>query len=203
MAKSSSATRSYHHGDLRQALLAAALSVLQERGAAGLSLREVARRAGVSHAAPAHHFGDKAGLLTALATDGFTRFGEALAAAAARESEPRAAFAATGRAYVQFAVDHRALFELMFRPEHLNREAPELAAAMDRSYQQLLQGVINAQRAGYAPGASPQDLALAAWTSVHGLATLWLDGNLQAHTTAGLDELYTSLLAAGAAERKG
>src|SRR5262245_27450164 len=104
--------RGYHHGRLPQALLKATAKLIAEQGVAALSLREVARRAGVSHGAPAHHFRDKAGLLTALATQGFELF--TAAQCAARDGagdDPLRRFGATGYAYVQFAIEHRAHFE--------------------------------------------------------------------------------------------
>ncbi|MDD9965421.1 MAG: TetR/AcrR family transcriptional regulator [Myxococcales bacterium] len=194
-----SGRKSYHHGDLRRGLLDAALEVLQERGPSGLSLREVARRAGVSHGAPAHHFRDKAGLLTALAVEGFELFHAGLVRAAEPVEEPVAAFAATGRAYVHFAAEHGAHFELMFRPEHLDPAAPELALAMERAYGQLFERVLAAQAAGYAARLPAEDVALSAWACVHGLATLWLNGNLQARFEGPLDEVIDRVLLASAA----
>jgi len=178
---------SYHHGNLREALLQAALELVREQGAAALSLREVARRAGVSHAAPAHHFGDKAGLLTALAVEGFIRFTEAQRAGAARGGDdPALRFSWLGWAYVMFAAEHRAYFEVMFRPELLRRDDPALAEAALAAYQVLLQTV----GAALGGNPAPDELALratVAWAGAHGLATLWLDGNL-AHY-AGLSDL--------------
>jgi AcrR family transcriptional regulator len=194
---SSPSARGYHHGDLAPALIDAAVVVLAERGIAGLSLREVARRAGVSHGAPAHHFKDKAGLLTAVAGEGFRRFGDALRRAAAEAGDDAlAAFAATGRAYVRFAVEHRPYFEIMFRPEHINADDHALREASDASYSVLLEGVVRAQRAGFAPGRDPRDIALSAWAKVHGLATLWNDGNLQARVGMSLDETIERVLLA-------
>jgi AcrR family transcriptional regulator len=178
---------SYHHGNLREALLQAALGLVREQGPAAVSLREVARRAGVSHAAPAHHFGDKAGLLTALAVDGFVRFTEAQLAGAARGGDdPELRFSWLGWAYVMFAAEHRAYFEVMFRPELLRRNDAALAEAGLAAYQVLLQAV----SAVLGGNATPDEIALRAtiaWAHAHGLATLWLDGNL-AHY-AGLSDL--------------
>ena len=178
---------SYHHGRLREALLAAALELVREQGAAALSLREVARRAGVSHAAPAHHFGDKAGLLTALAIEGFRLFAEAQRAGAARGGDdPQSRFGWLGWAYVMFAAEHRAYFEVMFRPELLRRDDPELAQAGLAAYQVLLDHV----RAALGGAATEDELALrstVAWAHAHGLAPLWLDGNLTHY--AGLNNL--------------
>jgi AcrR family transcriptional regulator len=117
--------RPYHHGDLRQALLKVAATLIEEGGPSAMSMREVARRAGVTHAAATYHFGDKAGLLTALAVDGYRLLGDAL-----REAhEERRSFLELGVAYVRFAVTHRAHFEIMFRAELYHRENEELRAA--------------------------------------------------------------------------
>jgi AcrR family transcriptional regulator len=167
------ATRGYHHGDLRRALLDAAVEAIGESGPAGLSLRDLARRAGVSHAAPAHHFGDKAGLLTALAVEGYDR----LAAALDRAGDD---LLEVGVAYVRFAVDHRAHFEVMFRPDLYRGDDAEVAAARTRAGAALRSGVDalpgHADRRG-----DPDADALAAWSIVHGFATLWLAGALPPH----------------------
>lgn len=156
---------SYHHGDLRRVLLDAAADAIAESGPAALSLRELARRAGVSHAAPAHHFGDKAGLLTALATQGFDLLADALRQAGDDLLD-------TGVAYVGFAVQHRAHFDVMFRPELYRPDDPELIAARARSGELLRGGVARHT------GREPDTDALAAWSIVHGFATLWLSGAL-------------------------
>lgn len=127
-------TRAYHHGDLRRALLAAALEAVGEVGPAALSLRDLARRAGVSHAAPAHHFGDKAGLLTALAAQGFDLLAQTL-------TEADDDLLEAGVAYVDFAVTHRAYFEVMFRPELYRADDAELIAARGRAGAALRSGV--------------------------------------------------------------
>ncbi len=168
----------YHHGNLREALLKAALEIVQEQGASALSLREVARRAGVSHAAPAHPFGDKAGLLTALATDGFKRFTEAQRQGSARGGEdPMSRFSWLGWAYVMFAAEHRAYFEVMFRPDLLRKNDADLLTASLESYQLLLDCV-----RAVTPGDPSEDelaaRATVAWAQAHGLAKLWIDGNL-------------------------
>ena len=161
----------YHHGDLRRALLDEALAAIERDGPGSVSLRELARRAGVSHAAPTHHFGDKGGLLTAIAVEGFDLLADELNAAFATTGS----FLEVGVAYVGFAVRHRAHFEVMFRPELLRGDDPALAAARQRSREAL-----------YGPLASvPLDsrtdslrAGVAAWALVHGLATLYLGGNL-------------------------
>jgi len=163
---------SYHHGALRAAVLAAAVEVISESGPAAVSMRDLARRAGVSHAAPAHHFGDKAGLLTALAADGF----ELLADALERAGSDGGSFLEVGVAYVGFAVDHRAHFEVMYRPDLYHQDDPAVVAARQRGARALYGG------AGTLPtevaGADTLVTGVAAWSLVHGFATLWLNGNL-------------------------
>ncbi|WP_328423459.1 TetR/AcrR family transcriptional regulator [Micromonospora sp. NBC_00389] len=162
-------TRAYHHGDLRHALLAAAVEAIEEVGPAALSLRDLARRAGVSHAAPAHHFGDKAGLLTALAAQGF----DLLAQTLVRAGDD---MLAAGVAYVDFAVQRRAHFEVMFRPELYRADDAELVAAQGQARAALRAGV-GALPARGAPADADRD-SLAAWSIAHGFATLWLAGAL-------------------------
>lgn len=157
----------YHHGDLRRAVLDSALTAIADGGASALSLRDLARRAGVSHAAPAHHFGDKKGVLTQIAVDGFDLLADALEAA-----EAGGTFVDVGAAYVRFAVAHPSHFEVMFRPDLLHGEDPALAAAEARARGPLLRGVAGASRADDVDG------ALAAWSLVHGFASLWLSGAL-------------------------
>jgi AcrR family transcriptional regulator len=178
--KPAPAARPYHHGNLRQSLLRATAELIERQGPAALSLREVARQAGVSHAAPAHHFGDKAGLLTALAAQGFELFTTALSQARdAAGADPMERFAATGRAYVLFAARHRAHFEVMFRPELVHPADPALAQASGAAYAVLTQVIAEAQASGYAAEMDPEVLATTAWSTAHGLATLWLAGNLR------------------------
>ncbi|RJO78346.1 TetR/AcrR family transcriptional regulator [Nocardia panacis] len=155
--------RPYHHGDLRQALLAAAVEAIDENGPAGVSLRDLARRAGVSHAAPVHHFGNKAGLLTALAAEGFELLAADLAAVRA------GGIVELGVTYVRFATKHRAHFEVMFRPDLYDADNPDLAQAGSRAYSALAEGI------GDGDAADPSAM-LAAWSLVHGFATLWNTG---------------------------
>jgi AcrR family transcriptional regulator len=161
--------RPYHHGDLPRALLEAATQAIAEVGPAAVSLRDLARRTGVSHAAPAHHFGDKAGLLTAVAADGFRR----LAATLRETYEATESFLEVGVAYVRFAVTHRAHFEVMFRPELYHPDDPELVQAREQARALLYPPAAEAAN-------SPNGVraAVAAWSLVHGLATLWLNHNL-------------------------
>jgi AcrR family transcriptional regulator len=194
---------SYHHGDLRRALLKAAAEAITENGVANLSMRDLARRAGVSHAAPTHHFGDKAGLLTALATEGFEQLAKALATSRLASNS----FLELGVTYVGFAVTRRAEFEVMFRTDLYHADDPEVVAARTRAADALYAGVSDlpdgilaptrpaaltengrpdssafppagAARAGTADSATPdvRVAGLAAWSMAHGFATLWLSG---------------------------
>jgi AcrR family transcriptional regulator len=162
----------YHHGDLRRALLAAAVEAIAEDGPAAVSLRDLARRAGVSHAAPAHHFGDKAGLLTALAAEGYGVLAADLREAAARTGS----FLEVGVAYVGFATDHPAHFAVMYRPDLYHAGDPAVAAGRAEAAAALRDGL--RLLPDPAVGAPARTAGLAAWSLVHGLATLWLSGSI-------------------------
>ncbi len=152
----------YHHGALRRALLDAALDAIAEHGPAAVSLRELARRAGVSHAAPTHHFRDKTGLLTAVAAEGWSLLADALEAVPDRE------FAELGVAYVVFATAHPPHFAVMRAPGLVRADDPDLVAAQRRAGEALQTE----------PDGSPRDraTALAGWAMVHGLSALLLEG---------------------------
>lgn len=166
----------------RAALLAAARAELTEHGRSAISLRAVARRAGVSHAAPKHHFADRAGLLTAVAIEGFTSLGEALVAAIAdTPTNDAAALAALGRAYIDFGLTHPALFDLMFRPSELNADDPALIEAERRTVDLLsvtVDRLTPPERVPGTAGTAPSALALTSWALVHGLVVLTRDGSL-------------------------
>jgi AcrR family transcriptional regulator len=162
----------YHHGNLRQALLDAAVLEIAEVGPSAMSVRKVAARVGVTHPAASHHFGDKTGLLTALATEGYRGLAAALRDARAAGGD----LLELGAAYVRFAHDHRPLFEVMFRPELLHPDDPELLAAQAASGGEL-RGA-----SGPRSGVRQQRVAHGAWSFVHGFTTLWLAGNLDLPT---------------------
>jgi len=166
-------TRPYHHGSLRAVLLEAAVEAIATNGPTALSLRDLARRAGVSHAAAAHHFGDKAGLLTAIATEGFDLFTAALGDALERTGD----FREVGVAYTRVAIEHRGHFEVMFRPDLYRTDDPELVDAQRRTAALLHEGLATLSPAQIGP--SPEVAAIAAWSIVHGFASLWLHGALQ------------------------
>ncbi|MFI2783338.1 TetR/AcrR family transcriptional regulator [Streptomyces sp. ALB3] len=160
--------RTYHHGDLRRALLTAALDVIAQEGPDALSLRDLARRAGVSHAAPAHHFKDRTGLLTAVAAEGYALFADALAAAPDLQER--------GVAYVRFATRHPAHFQVMFRPELYRADDTALLTARSHATEALRAGVGDLPEA--ARGEDAGLAGVAAWSLAHGFATLLLTGNL-------------------------
>jgi AcrR family transcriptional regulator len=167
---------SYHHGALRAALIEAAEGLLQEGGVEAFSLRECARRAGVSHAAPAHHFGDARGLLSACAVAGFNRLAEAMEHdAAAAGNRPQDRLRAIGGAYVGFALRHRALFQLMFRRDRLDPAHAELQAAGRRTGDALRQAIDTLMASQGLPETERGARILLAWSVVHGYATLVLE----------------------------
>lgn len=169
----------YHHGDLRHVLLEASLALIDESGIGALSLREVARKAGVSHNAPYHHFKDRGSLLAALVEEGFAALADEMVAARAAAPDARARLEACGLAYIRFALASPARFKLMFRPELTGPDAEgavaeSSAAALDT----LTTAILEAQAGGLAPAGDPKPLVLTCWAAVHGLASLLLDGPL-------------------------
>ncbi|MFM2390645.1 MAG: hypothetical protein RLZZ437_2200 [Pseudomonadota bacterium] len=178
----------YHHGDLRAALLRAAEAELTERGIEAFSLRAVAKRAGVSHAAPAHHFGDANGLLTALAAEGFRQF---RAMQSAREAQadktPRAQMVAAGLGYVDFASARPALFRLMHSSDRPSFAAPELGNVASEAYMHLHDGVL-----AVSPTADQADVS-ATWAMAHGLADLMASGRLSSIANLPADERDATL----------
>lgn len=166
-------TSGYHHGDLRAACLRAALELLEEGGAAALSLRAVARRAGVAPSAPYRHYADRDALLSAVAAVGYRELAEDLAAA---HPEPSTVddLAAVAVAYVRFALRRPALFRVMFG-EPCDRDSSERVAATA-----AISAYVGAIVERVFPGPDPEALATAIWALVHGLAFLHLDGKLDA-----------------------
>jgi AcrR family transcriptional regulator len=167
------ARSSYHHGALREELLNACVRLIEAEGIGAVSLRRVAREAGVSPAAPYHHFPDRAALLAAISVRGFEQLTERLRAALADRNEPRAAVVALARAYVAFARERKGYFQLMFRPELSQPEKhPDARAAGDAAFAVLTDVVAGLE------SSDPEALAVSLWAFVHGLAALALDGQL-------------------------
>jgi AcrR family transcriptional regulator len=184
----------YHHGDLREALIAATDRILSARGVEGFSLRDVARRAGVSPAAPAHHFGSAAGLLTEVATRAFKDFTQALRAGAERGGkDPVERLRGQGAAYVRFALSQPGRYSLMFRRDLLLPDDPHLQAASYEAYAELeaaIRRVLEMSREQSLNRAA-QAAIIGAWAIVHGFAGLALDGKLAPFV--GAKALYGSL----------
>jgi len=172
----------YHHGDLRRALLDAALEVLSRESASALTLREVARRAGVTHAAPYRHFADKQALLAAVAEEGFRMLAEEMRkGAAAHPGDPARALQDIGTAYVRFATSQRARFQVMFGNQvDWTCKHQTLEAAADNAFDVLISQVKACQSEGLIGPGDPLVAALCAWSMVHGLSELIANGQFKA-----------------------
>jgi len=172
--------RSYHHGNLREAITAAALEIISEEGPAALSLREAARRAGVSQAAPYRHFDSKEALVAAVAEEGFRRMGAVMERALIGAGpDPVERLQELGVAYVRFAAENASYYRVMFGPQiPVRKNYPGLSAASAATFQLLVDGMAAIEKAGVAAKGTPLDHALAAWSLVHGLSSLIVDGQL-------------------------
>jgi AcrR family transcriptional regulator len=204
------ATR-YHHGNLRRVLLDAALALIEKQGLGALSLRELARKAGVTHAAPYRHFRDREALIVAIAIEGFQGLGREMAAATEGLSDPVDRFRALGLAYARYAVTHPAHFRVMFSSElNRSRDSAELTAAGEPTLASLVAVLAEAQAAGELGPGDPRAMAIPAWSMVHGLSMLLVDGQLGAlfgdtqPDVGGLATLVADVLLRGlASERPG
>ena len=170
--------RPYHHGDLRSALLASAERTLLEKGVAALSLRELARDVGVSHAAPGRHFKDKQALVDALALTGFERMAKELTAADSPDLPLEARLTELARAYVHFAVSNAELLEVMYSRKHDADISEQLRAAVDGTTTQFVQIVIDAQERGEMIPGAPWTIALVIGAALHGTASFAAQGTL-------------------------
>ncbi|MFI9183879.1 TetR/AcrR family transcriptional regulator [Streptomyces goshikiensis] len=199
---------SYHHGNLRAALLERAEAVLTASGAEGLSLRGLARDLGVSHAAPSRHFRDRQALLDALAVSGFTTLNARLRSAAAGGTDGAdgaagvagpvgARLAGLGRAYVDFAVGHTALLDLMFTVKHADDSSAELRELGHESLLIVARLMEEGQRTGAVRPGDPVQLAQVAFSTVHGLATLAVAALLDDTPLSEAMELALEVLLAG------
>jgi AcrR family transcriptional regulator len=169
----------YHHGDLRRALIDTALAMVTEEGSWKFTLREVARRAGVSHAAPYNHFADKSALLAEVAALGFQALRRELEESARRPRSSRQTLIAIAVAYVRFGVEHPGHYRLMFGPELAEEDRyPVLQQASDATFSTLTTALERGQAAGEVRPGSVRDEAVAAWSLVHGLTTLLIDRRL-------------------------
>jgi len=168
----------YHHGNLRKALLEASLDLIRDAGVGEFTLREVARRAGVSHAAPYRHFREKADLLAAIAEDGFNRLTAAMRASAAKSQDPFGRLQNAGIAYVNFAQEQPQHFLVMFAADLDEKLHPSAKEAATRCFAELLALVTACQQPRTRNAMPPETIALVAWAQVHGIAELALRGQL-------------------------
>jgi len=175
--------RPYHHGNLRTALLEAAERTVRERGVDDLSLRELAREVGVSHAAPRRHFADRQALLDALTLAGFERLGHTLRAAG-DEADPDfvSRLRATAAAYLEFAIRDPALLELMFAGKH-GDETGTLESAAERTFASLLGLIVQGQQEGRLRAGDPERVGMVLFATVQGIAALVTGGMIEAEQT--------------------
>ncbi len=188
---------SYHHGDLRAALLEVAARMIAERGVEAVTMRGLAEQIGVSRSAPYRHFADKAALLAAVAEDGFMRLAVCLDTAGAQHAEePLLSFRSMCLAYVEFAVKNPTHYRLMFGQAVFNwRDYPSLAAAADGVFDEVFVTVRVCQRQGKLKPGEPRQTALAAWALAHGLSLLLVEGRLPAGRARQLaEQTFESLL---------
>lgn len=201
----------YHHGDLRNALIEAALQLVAQKGVAGLTLRETARRVGVSQAAPYRHFTDKNALLLALAEEGFRTMHQQIVEALGRAApDTTSRLSAIGVGYVQFAVTHPAHFRIMFGQELARSVAsPTTEQTALAVFQELAAEIVKGQASGFIRQEDPIRLAVACWSIAHGLAAILVEGLLDrrvlgpasAPDPETLTRLVTQLLVVGLASR--
>jgi len=170
--------KAYHHGNLRPALLRAAVRLIAKSGPDGFTLREVARRAGVSHNAPYRHFRSKKELLAEVAAQGFEEMRAAMLEAAELEASALGRLRRSGWAYVAFALRRKEHFTVMFETSLEKTDHPEMAEAAGRTFQALVQFVEECQEEGAMPPLDAERAALLAWSQVHGIAKLALTGQL-------------------------
>lgn len=175
--------KTYHHGDLKNALIKAGVDILAKDGVSGLSLRKVASKAGVSHSAPYSHFADKQALIAAISTEGFRQLYERVSAVAEEyKTKPSSQLVEVAWAYVQFAMDDRDRFKVMFSGIlEKEREYPEFEAEAQRNFH-LVKMIVEANQAAGVLRSGPSDLvALSAWGIIHGFVMLLLEGQIS-HT---------------------
>ncbi|MCX8997459.1 TetR/AcrR family transcriptional regulator [Rhizobiaceae bacterium BDR2-2] len=200
----------YHHGDLRSALLDAALKVVEKDGVSALTLRTLARHAGVSPGAPYHHFESREHLLAAIAAEGLSGLVSEMRRCSATAATPQSRLEALGHGYVRYALTHRGHFRIMFRPELKELLGKEINKDLGKGLVLLREAIVSCQNAGLAPAGDTDRLVLLAWSAVHGACQLWIDGPLAYEGLLESEEALGSavagtlvnLMTAAAAEHK-
>jgi AcrR family transcriptional regulator len=185
---------SYHHGNLKTALLRSVEDIISTEGVDAVTSRSVAEATGVSHTASRHHYGSKAGLLTAFVIEGFRDLEQSLANAYGTmpDAHPLERFRAVGDAYLRFAEQRSAHFQVMFQPSLFDAEDENYVTASTATYAVLANAADDVAEAGIVPTEAAGALAVLAWGTVHGLAVLWHQGSLDTQVVS-----YTSLAEAG------
>jgi AcrR family transcriptional regulator len=180
------ANKTYHHGDLKNALIEAGIDILAEEGVSGLTLRKAARLAGVSHAAPYAHFADKQALVAAISTQGYWRFLAQITRVTSRFSaDPLRQFVEGAWAYMKFALDDPAHFRTTFSGIVENeKDYPALVEASEQSFEIVVGIVTRCQQAGYLSSEPPDLLSVSVWSAVHGLASLLLNHQISHRVSA-------------------
>jgi AcrR family transcriptional regulator len=178
MARIGKKAGTYHHGDLRRALLDTAVKVVEKDGVSALTLQTLARRAGVSSGAPYHHFESREQLLAAIAQEGLLLLVQEMKRASAEARDAGEYLAGLGRGYVRFALAHRGHFRVIFRPELREQLGKDLNEALGEGLTLLKDAILRCQSEGFAPLGDPIPLVLLAWSAVHGACDLWVDGSL-------------------------
>ena len=177
----------YHHGNLRKALLESALRLIAEVGPAGFTLRELARRTGVSHNAPYRHFRDRGDVMAAIAAEGFRELTQAMLRASKDGSDPGERLKRAGLAYITFALRRPDHFSVMFdAPMSVQTNYPDSAEAAGEAFQTLLSLVKSCQDEGRFLSGDANEFALLAWSMVHGIAKLAITGRLPYRSKAGI-----------------
>lgn len=187
------ASRPYHHGELDRAAIDGAVEEVESVGVAAVSMRRIARRAGVSHAALAYQFGDKAGIFTAVATEGFRLQADMIGSATTGPD----GFLRGGQAYIAFALSHRGYFEVMFRPNLYRSDDSDLLLAKTAAFDVLYgsaRASLTAHRSRPVTDEDVRGLAMAGWSVSHGFATLALTANLSEQLDTDTATLATQII---------